>query len=307
MTFLQAFDKPTKDVSEPLILTGMGGVLGWGIARVLSAARNKDGAFLALGRTCPPHWPKSQFQNCDLASPGELRKLMRRLQPRAVLNAAALTRIDLCEAQPTLANRVNVEAVKECVDAAVELGIDVVQVSTEQVFSGAEETYSESSGPAPLHRYGKTKWQAEECVLGKGGAVARIPLLLGPCVGPGRCGADGALAKAFEERQKMTLFTDEIRVPASAALVAAGLLDLVNNFREGVFHFAGSTPVTRFDLGTEVWKRMGGSEPKPFAAGRAQDLAPHRPRKLVLLCERARRHLGWTPPQLERSLRDVLL
>lgn len=282
-----------------VLLTGAGGTLGLGLART----RPPLGIALA-GRRRPLFWG-DHFHSVDLAAPGELAALVRQLRPRAVLHAAAMSRLADCEADPQGAARVNVEAVAELLEAAGEAGAAVVLVSTDQVFDGRMDSYAETDPPNPLHRYGFTKAAAEERVVAQGGTVARLPLLLGPRAAPGRQGADAAILASLAAGETPRLFADEVRAPAAAARVAAALWTLAEDPRPGVFHLAGAEAVSRYELGLRVCEAAG-VEPA-LERARAAEIPglESRPRRLVLTCERARRELRWEPPDLRESLASL--
>ncbi|MBL7009239.1 MAG: sugar nucleotide-binding protein, partial [Planctomycetes bacterium] len=286
-----------------ILITGAGGVLGLGLAQAAPA-----GAGLGLaGRRRPGFWPASaRFHPVDLAVPGQLADLVGALRPAVVLHAAAVTRVGAAEADPALCRRVNVEAVVELVAAAAGVGARVLLVSTDMVFAGDRESYQEQDLPDAASVYGRSKADAEARVLAAGHAVARLPLLLGGRAGPGRCGADTALLSALAAGERPVLYGDEWRAPIAAELAAEVLFDLLGRLATseleagGVFHIGGCEPVDRHRLGLRVCSAA--KAPPAFDFALAAELAPERPRRLILRCDRARWELGWRAPDLRQSL-----
>ena len=101
------------------------------------------------------------FPDADARSHGDLdvtRPLDVGYRPGLVLHAAAWTNVDLAEADPHGAFRVNVEGTRR----VAALGAPLVYFSTDYVFDGTKrEPYLESDEPNPLGVYGRTKWQGE--------------------------------------------------------------------------------------------------------------------------------------------------
>jgi dTDP-4-dehydrorhamnose reductase len=94
--------------------------------------------------------------------------------PRLVLHAAAWTDVDGAEANPTDAERVNVQGTRNI----VALGAPVVYFSTDYIFDGKKrEPYVESDEPNPLSVYGRTKLAGESEV--QAGWIIRTSWLFG--------------------------------------------------------------------------------------------------------------------------------
>lgn len=308
--------QPTPDAPRalgPVLLTGMGGVLGAGLARggLATAWQRQGGAapeLIVVGRERPRALAALRFERCDFEQPGAAAALVARLRPRAVLHAAALSRLDACEQEPARAQALNVDAVRELAAAmAAHGGARLVYCSTDQVFDGSQERLFEDASPNPIHAYGRSKAAGEiatlEARLPAGTAVVRLPLLLGPAVPgrPERCGADATLVRAARAGQPWQLFTDEWRAPADPADFVAALVRLLDEDQNGTFHLAGRDAVDRYTLGEWACAAAGVASPHQPATLADWTGAP-RPARLILDCQRAARELGFDPPDLRQSL-----
>jgi len=278
------------------LLTGMGGVLGWGIRQALPAR-----TFAFAGRHRPDFWPDAPGVRLDLAVPGEFRGVLEMLQPEVVVHAACISRAQECADFPELTRQVNVAAVQEWLATSTSQESFPLYISTEQVFDGRADSYAESSPVCPLSLYGETKAEAEALVLAEGGAVVRLPLLLGPEVGVGRCGADTAIVKAVGAGQRLRLFHDEYRTPVAAAALGPMLWQIASRRLPGVFHLSGSESVSRLELG-EAACELAGLKPNFDAVSAADFAGPPRSLKLNLENTRSQEVLGWEPPNLRQSL-----
>ena len=280
----------------PWLLTGLGGVFGWGISKSPPPT-----TFALAGRTRPDAWPDAPGVRLDLANPGEFSAVLEQLHPSVVIHAACLSRAQDCEDHPDLVNQVNVAAVQEWLQTSSTWDSFPLYISTEQVFDGTRSSYAEDALTSPLSAYGKSKAAAEELVLAAGGAVVRLPLLLGPEIGNGRAGADSAILQAVRAGQRPRLFHDEIRTPVHPALLGPGLWRIAQGRVPGIFHLAGAEAVSRLELGQRCCEEAG--LPASFDAVSAKDFdGPPRSLNLVLECGRAQRELGWKAPNLRQSL-----
>ena len=129
------------------------------------------------------------------------------------------------------------------------------------VFDGqSEQPYRSTDMPAPTNLYGQTKLMAEREVLEhnpEDPVVLRIPILMGNSPG-GQRSLHEKLIAAIQAGKKPKLFCDEIRQPCSASNVAEGLLELTERRDlHGLFHWAGSETLSRFEMGQRILKHFG--------------------------------------------------
>ena len=81
--------------SRPILLIGATGQIGWELARAAS---------LSDLVVAPSHGA------LDLTNPDQIRRQVRALAPKLILNAAAYTAVDRAEQEPELAAAVNASA-----------------------------------------------------------------------------------------------------------------------------------------------------------------------------------------------------
>jgi len=87
---------------------------------------------------------------------------MSRIKPYLVVNCAAWTDVNLAEKFPTKANLVNAESLRGITRACLELGIKLIHISTDHVFSGMQVMpYAVSAKRFPVNQYGESKLGGE--------------------------------------------------------------------------------------------------------------------------------------------------
>ena len=98
----------------------------------------------------------------DLADPVAIRAVVDEVRPQVLLNLAAFTQVDRCEAEPEAALLINGTAVGWLAEACAAQGALLVQISTDYVFDGrGTRPYREDDPTGPACVYGRTKLEGE--------------------------------------------------------------------------------------------------------------------------------------------------
>ncbi len=101
----------------------------------------------------------------DLADPAGLIRAIGRIGPDIVINAAAYTAVDRAESAPEACFAINRDGAAAAAQAAADLAIPFLHLSTDFVFDGTKaQPYGEEDLPCPLNVYGQSKWAGEQAV-----------------------------------------------------------------------------------------------------------------------------------------------
>lgn len=147
-------------ITMRMLITGATGLLGPAIIYELSKKYDIIGLYNKNAL-------KSQlctFKRVDLTKKYELKDALTNINPDIIIHAAALTNVDLCEENATLAELINVGATDIITEYCIKLNIPLVYISTDYVFDGKTGNYSETSKPNPINHYGLTKYKGEQKV-----------------------------------------------------------------------------------------------------------------------------------------------
>ena len=161
----------------------------------------------------------SACEVADFNQPDSLPALLDRLQPSAVINAAAYTAVDRAEQEPEAALRANAQAPGVIARWCAAHGVPLVHYSTDYVFDGQGNTpYREEESTAPLGVYGTSKRNGEDAVRAAGGRhlIFRTAWVYA---------AHGAnflrtMLRVGAERDALRVVADQIGTPTPAALIA---------------------------------------------------------------------------------------
>ena len=209
----------------------------------------------------------------DVTDRGAVFGAVTTLRPDAVVNAAAWTAVDDCEADPDRAWRTNALAVRHLAEACDRSGAHLCQISTDYVFDGEKEgAYVEWDEPAPRSVYGRSKLGGER-EAGEQATVVRTSWL---------CGAHGAnaartvLALAADPERKLAFVDDQRGCPTIAADLAQAVVALVTDRRRGAHHVTNAGAVTWYGFAREVLC-LAGHDPDRVRPITSAELAPPRP------------------------------
>jgi dTDP-4-dehydrorhamnose reductase len=242
-----------------ILLTGASGLLGHAYAQ---AAVRRGHSVTALYNQNPPIADSlARTIQLDAAHPEALTGLCLEIWPDVIVNCAAISNPVSVDAEPQLAEKINVALPRLLAQLSTHLGARLLHVSTDMVFDGqASEPYRSTDMPCPTNLYGQTKLMAEREVLEhnpEDPVVLRIPILMGNSPGGQRSVHEKLLA-AIHAGERPKLFCDEMRQPCAASNVAEVLLELTERRDlHGIFHWAGNETLSRFEMGQRILKHFG--------------------------------------------------
>ena len=200
-----------------------------------------------------------RWHTCDPLASGALARLFHEVHPQSVIHTAALADIDLCQAQPELARAVNVNFTRMLAELCAESGARLVFCSTDTIFDGEHAPYSEADVPSPVNLYAQTKVEAEQLVsqLSSEAVIARLSLVVGlPVLGAGNSFLARLIA-ALKQGRTVSVPGHEVRTPLDVITAGRALLELAAGDHRGIYHLAGRSRVSRFEMTQAIALRFG--------------------------------------------------
>ena len=284
---------------KKLLITGASGFLGWDIC--LSAT----GEWVTHGvvHTAKKKIPAAFAHRCDITEVAAVEKLVRKINPDAVLHTAAISDANYCQQHQKESYSINVTATLLLVELCAERKIPFVFTSSDLVFDGKKGNYNEEDAVNPVSKYGEQKVEAENLVLKiyPEAAVCRMPLMVGD--GGGKGYLHSFLVKA-KNGESLKLFTDEFRSPLGGISAAKGLLFAINNFK-GIYHLGGKERLSRFELGEKIAAVFGISASQLLSAKQSElQMSAPRPADVSLNSSKAFK-AGFAPLLIEKELKTL--
>jgi dTDP-4-dehydrorhamnose reductase len=197
----------------------------------------------------------------DLLERDSIFSALRDSRCDAIVSAAAYTAVDKSEQEPEIASRVNGAGAGFVAEAAAQLGVPLVHISTDYVFDGtAARPYREDDPTAPLGAYGRSKLEGETRVLAAcpGATILRTAWVYSPF------GANfvRTMLRLGETREEVGVVADQLGNPTSALDIADATLSVVARLKQdadpalrGVFHMTGSGEASWADVAEAIFAR----------------------------------------------------
>lgn len=252
---------------KKMIITGCNGQLGREMNRLY--AGNTDIELI-----------NTDVDELDITSIDAVMKLVKEVNPYAIINCAAYTAVDACETNQDIAFKVNTIGPRNLAIAARETGAKLLHVSTDYVFDGTKETpYYESDPICPQSVYGSTKAEAEKMVQQM--ADRYFILRTAWLYGDGKNFAKTMLRLA-ETNDTVKVVGDQYGTPTSAYELAKGIDSLLFSDNYGLFHATCEGSCNWAEFAAEIF-RLAGKDTKVQAITTAEYGAPaNRPAHSVL-------------------------
>lgn len=238
----------------------------------------------------------------------DVEQTIRRLHPTVIVNASAYNRVDDAELvgeRQTLFG-MNRELPRRLARLAREVGIPFVHVSTDYVFDGKSRVpYTEDDRPAPLQRYGQSKYEGELAVAESypDALIVRTSTVFGRSR---RAGSNYVATILDQARAGRSI--DVVELPIASPTWAVDLAHAVRCLLEvrahGLVHVTNSGACSRLELAQRTVAsaglaiRVGTSLPRSGLAAR--------PSYSALSGERYRELTGQEMPRWERAVDGYL-
>lgn len=237
-----------------IFLAGASGLVGSAFAR--AADRRGHRVVGVVGSFAGPLEGLAERRGVDLTDVGATTTAVLDVFPQAIVNCAALSVPEQCEANPALAQAMNASLPALLARLAHHVSARFVHLSSEQVFDGTQTTpYTAADPVSPINLYGRQKIESERAVHAAAAEFAvtvRPPLLMGNSAAGQRSNHERLLADWAAGRTPK-LFVDEFRQPCTAENLAEALVELCERpDLRGVYHWAGTELVSRHELGRRI-------------------------------------------------------
>lgn len=236
--------------------------------------------------------------------------------PDVIISAAAYTAVDQAESEPDLAFAVNAAGAGKVAQAATELGVPLIHLSTDYVFAGTSGApYAEEDATGPQGVYGASKLAGEQAVLAAqpNTAILRTAWVFSPF------GANfvKTMLRLAETRPELGVVADQFGNPTSALDIADGVMAVAANLVErgddalrGVFHMTAGGETHWAGLAEAIFAESaarGGPSARVMPITTAQYPTPaRRPANSRLDCARLAKVHGVLLPEWRGSLAIVV-
>jgi len=210
----------------------------------------------------------------DLGDRASIRAVLSQIKPDVIVSAAAYTAVDKAESEEELAFVVNAEGPTAIAEVAKELGVPIVHLSTDYVFSGDKQgLYVETDATGPVSAYGRSKLAGEEGVAAANPnhVILRTSWVYSPF------GANflKTMLRLAETRDALNVVADQHGTPTSALDIADAVIAIAKRLcadpdpkLRGIFHMTGSGEGTWADFAEAIFAGLQAKSGREVSVGR---------------------------------------
>jgi dTDP-4-dehydrorhamnose reductase len=231
----------------------------------------------------------------DITNAESVRAALERIRPEVVVHPAGIPDLDIAEADPAQACRVNVEGTRHVLESARALRAEVVYISTDAVFNGQKTSpYVESDQRLPITVYGRTKLAGEAIVRTLPAHwIFRVSVLFGP----GKTNFVEKGLRKIAAGEQYVVASDQEGCATYTLDAADKIMEVVEARRYGLYHLANQGTCTRYELARRA-AELAGLDPGKVVGVPANQMGRPAPRlKYAVMEMAALRIAGFSLPR----------
>jgi dTDP-4-dehydrorhamnose reductase len=263
-----------------ILIAGVNGLLGSNLARCLSG---RGHMVIGSGRQAQSRCPLADYHPGDLLERAFATRLITESQPEIIINCVGMADVNLCEADPALAQAINARTSAYLASAAATSRKRLIHMSTDHLFSGERPWRTETDTPAPVNEYGRSKLAGENEVLKNhpDAVVVRTNFYGWSPAGHPPTFAEW-LYRSLAEKRPIHLYTDYFFNSIEVSYLAAALEEVARSDFHGILNIAGAERCSKYEFGRAMAEVFGLSmekvqacafEPKAMQVKRPVDLS----------------------------------
>jgi len=239
---------------KKIIITGSNGLLG---QNLLSLLLEEKEIYEVIGFSRGANRSGRgdfSYYDLDITDTKKLQTLVLGIQPDVIINTAAMTNVDACEADKKNCYLLNVAAVQQLATLCSEIDAHLIHLSTDFVFDGKNGPYAEEDTPNPLSYYGETKLQSEE-ILAKSTVdytILRTILVYGIVAEMSRSNIVLWVKESLEKGRPITIVDDQYRMPTYVEELVLACKLCIDKKATGVFHISSNQLLSIYEIAQEI-------------------------------------------------------
>ena len=188
----------------------------------------------------------------DIANPNEVNRCINKYNPDIVINTAALTDVDFCEDNKSIARAVNVEGLKSLIKYTSKK-TKIIHISTDYVYNGEQCFYTEESKPDPINYYGKTKLEADNFLIGSN----KIYAIIRPntIYHGSNINFFTWVYKNISNNNKIMVVNDQISNPSYIPSLVNSIIDIIIMDGLGLYQHGSKDSLSRYEFALRIAKK----------------------------------------------------
>ena len=198
-----------------------------------------------------------KLKNSDKANLLNVKKLkfiIKNFKPDIILHTAALTNIDKCEANKSLAKDLNVKVTKNLVEISKLYNLKLVFISTDHLYRKKKHYFGENENTSPVNYYAKTKKKAEDIIKKK---LKNYLIIRTNFFGWGtkyRKSFSDTIIQKLKKKKTVMLFDDVYFNPVSIVFLCMIIKKLILENKRGIFNVSSNLSISKYQFGLMIAK-----------------------------------------------------
>jgi len=230
-----------------ICILGGSGLIGTSVLSV----KNSPFELVYTYRKNKPH--NQNFPSISITLPQDFEKLKRFIdlqKPDVIVNTISNSNPNFCENNKKLTYNLHVECTKKIFEFCENNKIKLIHFSTDYVFDGKKEKYSEVDTTNPINYYGQTKVESEQIVLqNPSNVVIRTSLVYGK--------NDNARFFNFvldnlRKQTKIYVYDDIYFTPTLVDDIVESVFRISKKSLNGIFHVSGPDCISKYDFALKI-------------------------------------------------------
>ena len=282
-----------------ILITGINGLVGNALFNFYSDSNNE---LLLTSRNLEGLASTS----LDITKKEEVDNIIDEFKPDAVINAAAIADVDLCEEEKEVCWNTNVTAIGYLIEACKRHDTHLIHISTDYIFNGEKDgLYVENDNPDPLGYYGESKLGGEN-ILKESNidyTILRTILVYGKHKKPNIV---LKVKNRLENGNQVNLVDDQIRTLTYVDDLVRACDAVVNRKISGVYHISGNEMMSYYEIGMKIADHfsLDKSLINKMKTSSLNQKAK-RPPKTGFVLEKAIRELDYKPTKFDDALDEM--
>lgn len=211
------------------------------------------------------NWITMTRKDADLSKPEEVEAFLKDKQFDICFHTAANATTAVCEENPELAHKINVESTQKIIEACKKNQARLIFCSTEQVFNGKENhgPFNEEESVSAVTVYGKNKIECEDLIHEQldDYLILRFSWMMG--LSFDKVKASPSIIKNVMNallHQTPTLFTCNERRCMTYAKKLAQQFEKITALDTGTYHVASKNEMTTYETAVYIAKELKASD-----------------------------------------------
>ena len=237
-------------VKLKFLVTGSAGLIGRQVVKDLSETHE---VFSCYNKSKPEFGIPTKM---DLLNHEMIVNVLLEIEPDVVIHLGAMTGVDLCEKEESMAFDINSKATQIIAQQCSILNTFLIYVSTDYVFDGNSGMYYEDDIPNPLSIYGKSKFDGEKMVqnFSSDWCIARTSTPFG--LHQTRKSFPTWVIENLQKQKQIDVLSDQFTSPTYVPNLSKMIIEISERHLNGIFHVAGATKISRYEMASIISDKL---------------------------------------------------